>query len=253
MKISIITVCFNSDKYLRDTILSVLSQDYDDIEYILVDGASKDDTLDIIKEYEPLFNGRMKWISESDKGLYDAMNKGIKLASGDVVGTLNSDDFFTSSDVISRIAAAFNMDEELELLYGDIHFVNPGDLNKSVRYYSSSVFKPSLLRLGFMPAHPSMYIRRECFDKYGYYALDYKIAADFDLVARYVYTHRVKNKYLKMDFVTMRTGGESANRLLLNKETVLACRRNGITTNIFLLSLKYFYKVFEYIQSRRTV
>lgn len=250
MKVSIITVCFNSDKYLRDTMQSVLNQNYEDIEYIVVDGASKDNTVGIIKEFEPLFRGRMTWISEPDKGLYDAMNKGIRLATGDIVGTLNSDDFFTSDNVISEVVKAFHSDNELELVYGDIHFVNPDNLNKSVRCYSSSVFKPSLLRLGFMPAHPSMYIKRECFDKYGYYALDYKIAADFDLVVRYIHTHRVKYRYLKLDFVTMRTGGESANRLLLNKETTLACRKNGINTNIAVLSLKYFYKIFEYVKKK---
>jgi len=248
MKVSIITVCFNSDKYLRDTIKSVLSQDYQDIEYIIVDGASKDNTLNIIKEYEPLFNGRMTWISESDKGLYDAMNKGIKMATGDIIGTLNSDDFFTSDNIISQVAETFNKDENLEIVYGDIHFVNPENLNKSVRYYSSSVFKPSLLRLGFMPAHPSMYIKRDCFNNYGYYSLDYKIAADFDLVVRHIHTHQAKCRYLKLDFVTMRTGGESANRMLLNKETIKVCAGNGIKTNMFLLSLKYLYKIFEYIK-----
>lgn len=250
MKVSIITVCFNSDKYLRDTMQSVLNQNYDNIEYIVVDGASKDNTIDIIKEFEPLFRGNMKWVSEPDKGLYDAMNKGIKLASGDIVGTLNSDDFFTSDNIISEVVKTFQSDNELELVYGDIHFVNPDNLNKCVRYYSSSVFKPSLLRLGFMPAHPSMYIKRECFDKYGDYTLDYKIAADFDLVVRYIHTYEVKYKYLKLDFVTMRTGGESANRLLLNRETTHACRKNGIKTNIAILSLKYFYKIFEYVKKK---
>lgn len=248
MKVSIITVCFNSEKYLRETILSVLSQDYKNIEYIIVDGASQDRTLDIIKEFEPLFQGRMKWISEPDKGLYDAMNKGVRLATGDVVGTLNSDDFFTSNNVLSKVVEIFRADNKLELVYGDIHFVKPENLAKCVRYYSSSVFKPSLLRFGFMPAHPSMYIKRECFDKYGYYTLNYKIASDFDLVARYIHTYKIKYQYLKLDFVTMRTGGKSTNRMLLNKETVDACRKNGIPTNMFFMSLKYFYKVFEYLK-----
>lgn len=248
MKISIITVCFNSEKYLKNTIESVLSQDYSNVEYILVDGNSKDKTKNIIKEYEPLFEGRMKWVSESDNGLYDAMNKGIKMATGDVIGILNSDDFFTSNDIISNVAQTFTNDNDLEVVYGDIHFVNPNNLDKCVRYYSSSIFRPSLLRLGFMPAHPSMYIKRDCFEKYGYYSLDYKIAADFDMVVRFIHTHKAKCKYLKLDFVTMRTGGESANRMLLNKETVLACKRNGIRTNIFILSLKYFYKIFEYVK-----
>lgn len=249
MKVSIVTVCFNSDLYLEHTIKSVLSQDYSDIEYIIIDGGSKDKSCAIIKKYEPLFEGRMKWISEPDRGLYDAMNKGIKMATGDIVGTLNSDDFFTSNDIISKIVQQFGEDQP-ELVYGDIHFVRPDNLDKCVRYYSSSVFRPSLLRLGFMPAHPSMYIKRECFEKYGFYSLDYKIAADFDLVARYIHKHKIKYKYLNRDFVTMRTGGESANRMLLNKETARACRKNGIYTNMFILPLKYLYKIFEFVKRK---
>lgn len=249
MKVSIITVCFNSEEYLEDTIKSVLSQDYSDIEYIVVDGKSKDNTCALITKYESLFNGRMKWISEPDSGLYDAMNKGIKMATGDIVGTLNSDDFFTADNVISKIVQTFTQNN-VELVYGDIHFVNPGNLDKCVRYYSSAVFKPSLLRLGFMPAHPSMYMKRACFDKYGFYSLDYKIAADFDLVARYIHKHKIGYKYLKLDFVTMRTGGESANRLQLNKETVRACKHNGIYTNMLILPLKYFYKIFEFVKKK---
>ncbi len=249
MKVSIITVCFNSDLYLEHTIKSVLSQDYSDIEYIIIDGGSRDQSCAIIKKYEPLFEGRLKWISEPDKGLYDAMNKGIKMATGDIVGTLNSDDFFTSKDIISKIVQQFEEDQP-ELVYGDIHFVRPDNLDKCVRYYSSSVFRPSLLRLGFMPAHPSMYIKRECFEKYGFYSLEYKIAADFDLVARYIHKHKIKYKYLNRDFVTMRTGGESANRMLLNKETARACRKNGIYTNMFILPLKYFYKIFEFVKRK---
>lgn len=157
MKVSIVTVTFNSAKTLRDTIESILMQDYADWEYIIVDGLSKDETVSIIKGYEPKFNGRMKWISEKDRGLYDAMNKGIKMASGDIVGIINSDDFFHRSDVISKVAEAFNLNNNIEAVYGDVRFVNENNLEKTVRYYSSKNFKPWRFRFGFMPAHPSFY------------------------------------------------------------------------------------------------
>lgn len=248
MTISIITITYNSDQTITDTLESVLKQTYPDIEYIIIDGGSKDKTLDIITQYKPLFNNRLHWISEKDQGIYDAMNKGIRMATGDVVGILNSDDFFTSNDVLARIAEEFDKNET-DAVYGDIHFVNPGNLQKCVRYYSSSIFRPALFRFGFMPAHPSFYVKRECYEKHGLYALNYKIAADYDLLIRFLYVNRIKYKYLKMDFVTMRTGGVSTtgvkSRLILNREIVKACRKYGIYTNLFFLTFKYFYKIFE--------
>ncbi|MGR9106608.1 MAG: glycosyltransferase family 2 protein [Gammaproteobacteria bacterium] len=244
MKVSIITVCYNSAETLRDTLDSILNQDYRDIEYIVVDGASKDGTLSIIQEYEPLFEGRMKWLSGADKNMYDAMNKGIRLASGDVVGTLNSNDFYSADAVVSKVVGAFRQ-EDVELVYGDVHFVKPDDLTRCVRYYSSALFRPALLRFGFMPAHPSVYIKRDCFTKFGSYDTDFDIAADFELLARYILTYKVRYKYLNLDFVTMRTGGKSSNTLVLNKEILEACRRNGIYTNLLMLYSRYLYKVFE--------
>lgn len=136
MKITIITATYNSEQTLPDTINSILQQNYDNYEYIIVDGASKDNTINIIKKYEPQFKGKLKWISEKDKGIYDAMNKGISLASGDVFGILNSDDFFTSNDILQTIARSFN-ENNVDAIYGDIHFVNNTNLNKCIRYYSS--------------------------------------------------------------------------------------------------------------------
>lgn len=253
MKVSLITVCYNSDKYIKDTFLSVLEQDYPNIEYVVVDGNSTDTTLSLIKEYEPRFEGRMKWVSEPDKGLYDAMNKGINMASGDIIGMLNSDDFFTSKDIISKVVAAFQK-EGCEAVYGDIHFVNPDDLGKSVRYYSSAVFKPSLMRVGMMPAHPTFYAYKSSFEKCGYYAPGYKIAADFELLLRFIFIHKLKIHYLPLDFVTMRTGGLSTesnqNRVLIMKDHLKAFKEHGIFTNRFILSTRYFYKIFELIQSK---
>ena len=245
MKVSIITATYNSAKTVRDTIESVLAQDYPDIEHIIVDGKSKDATLDIVHEYD----GKIaKVVSEPDKGIYDAMNKGIRMATGDVIGILNSDDFFTSSDIISTVAKEMEQ-RNVDAVYGDVHFVRPNDLGKCVRYYSSKVFRPWLFRFGFMPAHPSFYARKSCYEKLGGYSLDYKIAADYDLLIRFLYVGKVSNCYLRKDFVTMRTGGVSTNgmgsRVLLNKEIVRACKKYGIYTNLFFLSLKYIYKIFE--------
>lgn len=245
MKVSITTTTYNSAQTLKDTLESVNDQDYDNIEHIIVDGASTDNTLELVEKY----GKRVKTIiSEPDKGIYDAMNKGINAATGDIVGILNSDDFFTSNDVISTITETFR-NNNIDALYADLHFVNPNNLDKCVRYYSSGIFRPSLFRFGFMPAHPTFYMKKSCYEKYGLYALDYKIASDYDLLIRYLYKERIKYKYIKKDFVTMRTGGVSTesfkSRVTLNKEIVKACKKYGIYTNLFLLSLKYAYKIFE--------
>ena len=249
MKISIITATYDSGRTLRDTIQSVLSQTYTDIEYILIDGGSRDSTLSIIKEYEPLFYGRLKWNSEPDQGIYDAMNKGIRMATGDVVGILNSDDFFTSVTVLEKVVQEFKKNAALEAVFGDVHFVRPDNLQQCIRYYSSAIFRPALFRFGFMPAHPSFYVKRECYEKYGLYALDYKIAADYDLLIRFLYINRISYKYVKMDFVTMRTGGVSTksfqSRFMLNREIVKACRKYGIYTNLIMLSFRYVDKIYE--------
>lgn len=245
MKVSIITATYNSASTIRDTLESVNAQTYPNIEHIIVDGKSKDNTLELVKQYGKRVS---KIISEPDYGIYDAMNKGIRAATGDVIGILNSDDFFTSDDVISAIVFAFE-NNDIDAVYGDVHYVNPENLNKCVRYYSSAVFKPSLFKFGLMPAHPSFYVKRSCYEKYGVYSLDYQIASDFDLLIRFLYTHKIKYRYLKKDFVTMRTGGESTknlnNRMLLNKEDLKACRKYGITTNMFMIMFKYVYKIFE--------
>jgi len=245
MKISIITVAYNSAKTIKDTLDSVAKQTYPNIEHIIVDGASKDSTLEIVKE----FGKRVATvISEPDKGIYDAMNKGIKVATGDIIGILNSDDFFTSDDVIATIAQAFE-ENDIDALYGDVHYVNPDNLEKSVRYYSSAIFRPNLFRFGFEPGHPTFYMKRSCYEAHGLYAIDYVIAADYDLMIRYLYKEKIPYKYIKKDMVTMRTGGVStksfSNRILGNKEIVRACRKYGIYTNFFLVNLKYFYKIFE--------
>lgn len=247
--ISIITATFNSAKTLKNTIQSVLRQTNKDFEYLIIDGGSTDETIDIVKSYESEFSGRLKWVSEKDQGIYDAMNKGIKMASGDVVGILNSDDYFTSDDILQTVDNAFKS-HEIDAIYGDIHFIRDGNPQKCVRYYSSSMFRPFWLRFGFMPAHPSFYCKREIFDKAGLYSLDYKIGADYEMMVRLFKRHKIKSLYVNKDFVTMLTGGASntnmRSRLTLINEDVKACRDNGIYTNSFLVSLKFLYKIFEF-------
>ena len=253
MKISLITATYNSGRVLRTTLESVLKQTYSDIEYIIIDGASKDNTMDLVHEYEPLFNGRIKWLSEPDKGIYDAMNKGIRMATGDIVGIINSDDFYHRTDVLSCVAEAFE-EPGVQAVYGDVRFVHPGDLDKTIRYYSSKVFSPKLFRYGFMPAHPTFFTYKKYFEEFGYYKTDYKIAADYELLVRFLYVHKLQAKYLPLDFMKMRTGGVSTasvrSNILLNKEIVRACRENGLWTCFPLLLMKYAVKVFELIFTR---
>jgi len=247
VKVSIITATYNSSATIGDTIQSVLNQTYKDIEYIIVDGSSSDSTLEVVRQYEPLFEGRMKWISEKDGGLYDAMNKGIKMATGDVVGLLNSDDFFTSNDVIEKAVAAF--DDSTDAVYGDVHYIHDGVKEKCVRYYSSKKFCPSRLRYGFMPAHPSFYCRREVYERAGLYKTDYAIGSDYEMMVRLFCVHKIKARYLPMDFVTMRTGGLSnrdfRSRLQLIQDDVRGCRENGVYTNALMISSKFLFKIFE--------
>jgi len=249
-RITVITVSYNSCKTISDTINSVLTQSYLNIEYIIIDGGSTDGTVELIQSYS---NNISKFISEPDKGIYDAINKGIRLSTGDIVGILNSDDFFCNTKVITNVAEAFQKND-IEAVYGDVQYVNPKNILKVVRYYSSKLFWSDKFRFGFMPAHPSFYVKRELFDKFGYYKTDYKIAADYELLIRFLYINKVKYKYLELPFVSMRTGGVSnssfRSNYLLNREIARACKENGIKTNFFFIYSKYFYKIFEFSGKR---
>ena len=251
MKISIITATFNSGRTIRDTIESVLRQTYTDFEYIIKDGGSKDDTLAIVKEYAPKFGDKIKAISEPDQGIYDAMNKGIQMATGDVIGILNSDDFYTSADALQVIADTF-ANNDIDATYGDIHFVNDDDLSKCVRYYSSAIFRRSFMRFGLMPAHPSFYCKKAVYEMYGSFDTSYKVAADFENLLRIIYVGNIKTKYIPKDFVTMRTGGAStaglSSRTQIMKDHLRALKANGIYSNVFLLSLRYIYKLYEVLR-----
>lgn len=265
MKISIVTATYNSGATIRDTLDSVLRQNYKDYELIIKDGGSKDNTLEICNEYEQIFEGRLKIISCPDKGIYDAMNQGIKAATGDVVGLLNSDDFYTSFDVLLAIVRQFECTPEIDAVYGDVHYVDWDETTRLKRYYSSRQFRPWLMRLGFMPAHPSFYCRKSVYEKFkldvsniegwkgetdcAYYNTTYKIAADFECLLRLLYLGRIKATYIWKDFVTMRQGGISSSGVKahyqINIEHLRALKENGVYSNIAILSLRYLYKILE--------
>lgn len=247
MKVSLITVTYNSALTLQDTIDSVAKQDYPDIEYIVVDGRSKDGTVELIEKNQ---NTISHWISEPDSGLYDAMNKGIQLATGDIVGIINSDDFYHRSDSISQVVKAFK-ESQKQCVYADIRFVKPGNLERTVRYYSSKKFNLNSFKWGYIPAHPTFFTYKENFEKLGLYRTDYRIAADFELLVRFLYKHKLSYYYLPLDLLKMRTGGLSTkswkSNVIINQEDLRACKENGLKTNYFWLYSRYFRKMLEFI------
>lgn|SRR5574344_461700 len=207
MKISIITVCYNSSKTIKDTLDSVLCQSYKDYEYIIVDGKSKDDTLDIIKSYEDKFEGRLKYISEKDHGLYDAMNKGIKMASGDIIGIINSDDVIADKDVFKVVNSSFK-NYDCDGVYSNL-LIKDENLDKINRVF---IAKKGSYKRGWYPPHPTLYLKREIYDKYGYFNQDYRIAADYDFMVR-IMKHNIKLHYVDKYFTFMRSGGVSTDGL----------------------------------------
>ena len=247
MKISVITVCYNSVATIRSTIESVLEQDYSNIEYIIIDGGSKDGTLELVTEYKDKI---AKIISEHDEGIYDAMNKGISASTGDYVGILNSDDIFAHSHVISEIASILS-EKKVDAIYGDLVLVNRQDTSRVVRSYSSKHFKKWKIRFGLMLPHPTFYAKRNLFDEFGFYKLNYRVSADFELIARFICNGIT---YLRNPnvMVKMRQGGISSNglwwRIHQNFEIVRACKENGIYTNIFFIALKLPVKLFSYLK-----
>ena len=292
MKVSLITACFNSAETIGTAIESVLSQKGVDVEYIVVDGGSRDGTVDIIKEYaDKTLNSQLltpnftfRWLSESDKGMYDAINKGIKMATGDVVGILNADDVLASDETLKRIAEAFEsggvrsggvgsggvrsggvesggVGERVDCVYADIRFVREGESvealrkAKSVRYCSAAKWRRWMFRFAAMVPHPSFYVRRECFERLGGYSLDYRICADFELELRYLYLAKLKAAYLPECVVVMRMGGMSTagwrSNIEINREDLRALRCHGIWSCLPLIYLKYLFKIWGFVFKRK--
>lgn len=249
MKISIITVVYNNADTIEGTIRSVLGQTYADVEYIVVDGASTDGTMTVVDRYR---NQISMVVSEPDNGIYDAMNKGIRLASGDMIGFLNADDVYADAGVLSKVVDAV-AHEGLDALFGDAEFFKAENPGRTVRRYSSVHFRPDRIAWGWMPAHPTLFLHRRIFDRFGSFRTDYRIAGDFELVARVFHGGELKYRYLPEVLVRMRTGGVSTggwrNTLLLNWEVLRACRENGIPTNALRILSKYPAKILEFLRT----
>ncbi|MFN9451333.1 MAG: glycosyltransferase family 2 protein [Rubrivivax sp.] len=248
MKVSIITVAYNSAATIRDTIESVRAQEHPNIEHIVVDGVSSDGTVDIVRSYG---SDIAHFISEPDTGIYDAMNKGIALATGEVVGILNSDDLYAHSQVISHVVAALER-SSADCCFADLVYVSGTQLDKVVRYYSSASFHPGRFAWGWMPAHPTVFLKRRAYEAHGVFRTDFRIAADFELMIRFLACHQLPYVYVPEVWVKMRTGGIStsgmASNLLLNREIVRACRDNGINTSLPQVMIKYFSKLFQLVR-----
>lgn len=245
-KVSIITVCYNSDRFISSAINSVLSQLYDNIEYIIIDGDSKDDTVSLVQSYGHKID---KFISESDKGIYDAMNKGLSLATGDIIGILNSDDFYVNDDVISLVVEKFKQNPDVDMILGNVDFVKPYDLSSPVRLYSSLGFAPWKMRFGFMPAHPAAFMKQSAYEKVGFYASGYEVGADFEWFVRALIKQKLSYTKLNRVLVRMREGGASTSGLksywLNSKEQIRALRSNNIYTNVFLIVLRLPIKLIQ--------
>jgi glycosyltransferase len=249
MLISVLTATYNSSLFLKDAFHSFAKQTYKAKELIVIDGASKDSTLKIIQDHQTLIN---QFISEPDQGIYDALNKGIALAKGDVIGILHSDDFFASDEVLSKVAQLFATDPELEAVYGDLDYVDRIDPNKMIRKWKSGVYNFQKLKQGWMPPHPALFIKKDCFTKYGNYNLQYRSAADYDLILRFLFKHKIKTAYLPQVLVKMRIGGLSnqsfKNRRRANQEDYQALKSNGVSFPFIVSIIKPLRKLGQYFK-----
>jgi len=255
MKISIITVVYNNKETIQDTIDSVCSQHYDNIEYIIIDGESTDGTIEVINETIQMHSQRnITFISEKDNGAYDAMNKGIDLADGDIIGILNSDDVYNDKHCLSIVVNELQ-EKSTDSVFANLVYVRPNNPYKVVRYYSSANFSPKKFAFGWMPAHPTFFVRRKCYEKYGKYKTNYIIAADYELLVRFFTTNQISYSYIPKVLVRMKVGGVSTKNFksnwILNKEIVRACKENGIKTNLLKVHLKYFIKSLQLIKRPR--
>lgn len=248
LTVSVITVCYNSAGTVADTMRSISEQAYPYIEHIVIDGGSQDGTLSLVREL-----GRVDSIvlSEPDRGIYDAMNKGVALATGEVVAFLNADDFYKDADVLARVARVMQA-EQLDALYGDVEFFRAGQQDVVVRRYNSGRFTTGRLGWGWMPAHPALFVRRALFEQYGLFRIDYRIAGDFEFIARVFKHPELRHRHLPKSLVCMQMGGISTSgwraTLQLNREMMRACRANAIPTNWFKMLVRYPLKALEFFR-----
>ena len=247
MKISIITVCFNSAKTIKDTLISVANQKNVAVEHVVIDGASTDSTLQILKNHKSVAT----LVSEPDKGIYDAMNKGIKLATGDIVGTLNADDFYIDDLVLSEVAKVFE-DESVGACFADLVYVSQNDTNKIVRYWKSQDYVIGLFKSGWMPAHPTFFARKSVYDKYGLFDLNYKIGADFELLFRLIEQNKIKTEYIPKVIVKMRLGGTTnknlSNVIAQNKEIICILKKQYPDFSVLkFISNKIVNRLFQFL------
>lgn len=251
MKVSVITVCFNSAATIAKTLDSVAAQTDAEVEHIVVDGASTDGTPGILAAYQ---HQLARVISEPDQGIYDAMNKGLRSATGQIIAFLNADDVYARDHVISRVTSIMEH-EQLDALLGDVAFVSYNDSTRIVRRYASSRFTPKRIAWGWMPAHPALFLRREVFERVGPFRTDYRIAGDFEFVARVFQSGKLRYWHLPEILVNMRMGGASTagwrSTILLNREVLRACRENGIPTSLLKILSKYPWKLWEFFSHRR--
>lgn len=249
MKISIITVVYNNDKTIKDAINSVLNQNYQQIEYIIIDGASKDSTVSIIKEYQSQIT---KFVSEPDNGLYDAMNKGVRLATGDVIGILNSDDLYQDKNVISAVMNEFIKNEKVDLVYGDLVYVKQNDTNNVIRNWRSKKYYPDFFEDGYVPPHPSLFVKAKVYQEAGLFKLDYKLAADYEFMLRIFKLYNYESTYLSRIMVRMRLGGETnkslKNILNGNKEIIKSWKENGLSLPKLLMIKRVIKRILQYIR-----
>lgn len=246
MKISIITVTYNSAATIEQTIRSVTGQSHEDIEYILVDGKSTDGTLKIAENYKDSID---KLVSEKDKGLYDALNKGIALATGEIIGILHSDDFYIDAHVIRKYAETF-ANSQADAVYGDLYYVDKTNTDKIIRKWKSGVYKEHSFANGWMPPHPTFFVRKEVYQKFGVFNTEFKSAADYELMLRFIEKNKISIAYLPEYTVKMRMGGKSnvsvQNRLNANLEDRRAWEINGLKPRFYTLYLKPFRKLLQF-------
>lgn len=250
MRVTIITPTYNSEKYLNDCIQSVIDQDYHNIEHIVVDGLSTDSTMDIVRSHH---NHLAASISEKDRGMYDAINKGMAIATGDIIGILNSDDMLAATNVVSSIVNAFK-EKNVDTIYGDLQYVDPHNVQKIYRTWKGKPYRRSLFLFGWMPAHPTFYIKSNLVKQFGGYENHFYSAADYEFMSRYLYVHKVSSYYLPKLLVKMRRGGQSNSsikqRLRANRRDYLAMKKNKIPLPFIVAILKPLSKLHQYYKKK---